>query len=104
MMLALRGALAFALLFAWAAARPDAALLVPLSVAWALLGAIHLAWHGAHLDGLGTADAIVRLAGLAVVLAPPLLAVAALRRRRPERRRPAARPARPPGSSGSPRG
>jgi hypothetical protein len=71
--------LAFALLFAWAAVRPDRALVVPLCVAWALFSALHLGWHAAHLDGLGTADAIGEIVSLALVLAAPLALVALVR-------------------------
>ncbi len=37
--------LAFALLFAWAAARPARELVIPLAVAWSLFSTIHFAWH-----------------------------------------------------------
>ena len=71
--------LGFALLFAWAAARPSRALVVPLCWAWALVAALHLRYHVAHLDGFPTADAIAQTAALAVVLLLPGLALAALR-------------------------
>jgi hypothetical protein len=64
--------LGFALLFAWAAWRPARALIVPLSLAWALTAAIHLVFHVTHLDGFGTTDAIAQTASLALVLAVPL--------------------------------
>jgi hypothetical protein len=73
--------LAFAVLFAWAAVRPQRALVVPLSVAWAVFGVIHLAFHVRHLDGFGAGDAIAQTVGLAAVLAPCLLAALAYRAR-----------------------
>jgi hypothetical protein len=72
--------LAFAVLFAWAAARPRRELVVPLCAAWALAAALHLRFHVAHLGVLGTADAIAQTAGLVLVLLLPLAAIAALRR------------------------
>ena len=60
--------LAFALLFAWAAARPSRELIVPVSTAFALFSAIHLAWHSAHLDGFATFDAVAQTASLAAML------------------------------------
>jgi hypothetical protein len=71
--------LAFAVLFAWAAARPQRALVAPLAVAWAVFGVIHLAYHARHLEGFGAGDAIAQVAGLAAVLAPCLLAALAFR-------------------------
>ena len=71
--------LAFALLFAWAALRPERALVIPLCVAWALFSAMHLGWHVAHLDGFGAADAAAEIAALALVLAGPVAVVALLR-------------------------
>ena len=73
--------LAFTVLFAWAAARPSRALVVPLCVAWALAAAIHLLFHATHLGGLSTANAVAELAGLALVLLLPFAAIAALPRR-----------------------
>jgi hypothetical protein len=71
--------LAFALLFTWAAVRPERALVVPLCVAWAVFSAAHLGWHAAHLDGFGAADAAAEIASLALVLAGPVAVVALLR-------------------------
>ena len=67
--------LGFGLLFAWAAWRPQRALLVPLSFAWALTAAIHLLYHVTHLDGFGVADAIAQTVTLVLVLAVPLAAL-----------------------------
>jgi hypothetical protein len=72
--------LAFAVLFAWAALRPTRALVVPLCCAWALAAALHLLFHVTHLGGLGTADAIAELGGLAALLALPVAVLVVLRR------------------------
>ena len=72
--------LAFALLFAWAAARPSRALVVPVSVAWGLFSVPHLVWHSAHLGTFDTGNAIAQTASLVVVLGGALLAIALARR------------------------
>ena len=72
--------LAFALLFAWAAARPSRALVVPLGVAWALFSVAHLAWHAAHLGSFDAGNAVAQTTSLVVVLGGALLAVALARR------------------------
>ena len=77
--------LAFALLFAWAAARPARELVVPLGIAFGLFSAIHLAWHSAHLDGFTTTDAVAQTASLAAVLIASLGAAALAMRRPPAR-------------------
>lgn len=71
--------LAFAVLFAWAAARPSRELVIPLCAAWAIAAALHLLFHVTHLEGFGTADAIAQTASLALVLLLPFAALAALR-------------------------
>jgi hypothetical protein len=76
--------LAFALLFAWAAARPSKELVVPVSTAFALFSALHLGWHVAHLDGFSTTDATAQTISLAAVLVASLGA-ALLASRRPAR-------------------
>lgn len=63
--------LAFAALFAWAAVRPDRALVVPLCAAWAAFSVLHLAWHAAHLQAFDALNAGAQLVSLAVVLAAP---------------------------------
>jgi hypothetical protein len=77
--------LAFALMFAWAAARPAPALVVPLCVAWSLFSALHLFWHATNLDGFPTSDAIAQTAGLAAYLALPVAAIVLSSRSRPAR-------------------
>jgi hypothetical protein len=77
--------LAFALMFAWAAARPAAALVVPLCVAWTLFSALHLVWHLTNLDEFPTSDAVLQTIGLATYVAAPLAAIALSSRSRPAR-------------------
>jgi hypothetical protein len=75
--------LAFGLLFAYAAARPTRALVVPVCLAWAASQLLHLAFHLAHLERFGTADAIAQTVTLAVVaLVLPAAPVVLLLRRR----------------------
>lgn len=71
--------LAFAVLFGWAAARPQRALVIPLAAAWAVFGLIHFTWHAAHLGGLATTDAVAQTVSLALTLLPCALAALALR-------------------------
>jgi hypothetical protein len=67
--------LAFALLFAWASARPSKELVVPVGTAFALFSALHLGWHVAHLDRISTTDAVAQTISLAAVLVASLGAV-----------------------------
>ncbi len=83
--------LAFALLFGWAARKPEGALVLPVCVAWALFSALHLAFHLSHLTGFGTSDGIAEMASLAVVLLMPA-AAAWLVRPRPSPRAPRGSP------------
>ena len=68
--------LAFALLFAWAAIRLRRTLVVPLGLAWSAAAVIHFVYHVLHLDGWDAGDAIAQTAGLALVVALPLVAIA----------------------------
>ncbi len=72
--------LGFAVLFAWAARTLDRTLVRAACAAWLLAAAIHLAFHATHLDNFGTADAIAELSGLALLLAPPAVAIWGVRR------------------------
>lgn len=65
--------LAFALLFAWAAWRPERALVVPLVLAWTLFSLLHFIWHARHLGPLDGADAAAQTVTLALVLLLPLV-------------------------------
>jgi hypothetical protein len=67
--------LGFAVLFAWAAWTVQPTLVRAASFAWLLVAAIHLIFHATHLDGFGTADAVEELTSLAILLAPPLVAL-----------------------------
>ncbi|HEU5252857.1 MAG TPA: hypothetical protein VFU16_05990 [Solirubrobacterales bacterium] len=67
--------LGFAVLFGWAAWTLDRTLIRAVSVAWLLTAGLHLIFHAAHLDGFGAADAAAELASLALLLAPPPLAL-----------------------------
>jgi hypothetical protein len=78
--------LAFALLFAWAAARPSRELVVPVATAFARFSAIHLAWHAAHLEGFSTTDAVAQTISLAAVLVGSIGAALLATRRRPPAR------------------
>jgi hypothetical protein len=67
--------LGFAVLFAWAAWTLDRILVRAVCVAWLLTATIHLIFHAGHLDGFDTADAIAEIASLALLLAPPPIAI-----------------------------
>jgi uncharacterized protein DUF4345 len=67
--------LGFAVLFGWAARRPEPNLTRAASVGFIVVMVIHLAFHAAHLDGFGTADAIGEIASLASLLLPPAVAI-----------------------------
>jgi hypothetical protein len=67
--------LGFAVLFAWATWTLDRTLVRAVCVAWLLTATIHLFFHAGHLDGFGTADAIAEIASLALLLAPPPIAI-----------------------------
>jgi len=47
----------------------------PVAVAWLVQGALHVAYHGGHLDGYDTVDAIGLIGSLVIV---PVLALVAL--------------------------
>ncbi|MEN0012158.1 MAG: hypothetical protein AAGC46_02260, partial [Solirubrobacteraceae bacterium] len=68
---------------AWAAVRPDRALVLPLCGAWSLFSVLHLGWHATH-QGLATAgQAAQQLLALAVVLAVPTFVAVLARRASP---------------------
>jgi hypothetical protein len=72
--------LGFAVLFAWAARTLDRALVRAVCVAWLLSAGIHLLFHAGHLANFSTANAIAELLTLALLLAPPPIAVWAIGR------------------------
>jgi hypothetical protein len=67
--------LGFAVLFGWATWTVQPTLARAASSAWLLTAAIHLAFHATHLEDFGAADAVGELASLAVLLAPPAVAI-----------------------------
>src|SRR6476661_5565914 len=75
--------LGFAALLAWAAWTLDRTLVQAVCVAWLLTATLHLVFHSGHLSGFGTADAIAELLTLALLLAPPPIAIWAIGPRQP---------------------
>jgi Domain of unknown function (DUF4345) len=67
--------LGFAVLFAWAAVDRGRALVLATCTAWIVVQALHLAYHGTHLEHFNVATAVAQTALLA---AAPAVAVAAL--------------------------
>jgi len=67
--------LGFAVLFAWAAWTLERTLVCAVCVAWLLTATIHLLFHAGHLEGFSTADAIAEIGSLALLLAPPWVAI-----------------------------
>lgn len=74
--------LGFAVLFAWAARTLDRTLVRAVCSAWLLTATLHLVFHAGHLEGFSTADAIAEIASLALLLAPPVVAIWAVGARR----------------------
>ena len=66
--------LGFAVIFAWAAWRPERTLVLAASSGFTLTAVIHLVFHATHLEGFGAADAIGEVAGLASLLLPAAVA------------------------------
>jgi uncharacterized protein DUF4345 len=67
--------LGFAVIFAWAAWSLERTLVRAVCVAWLLTATIHLVFHVGHLGGFSTTDAIGQIVSLALLLAPPPLAI-----------------------------
>lgn len=67
--------LGFAVLFGWAAWNLDRTLIRAVSIAWLLTATLHLLFHASHLEGFSTGDAVAEIASLALLLAPPPLAI-----------------------------
>lgn len=67
--------LGFAVLFGWAARRPEPRLVRAACVAWLLTETLHLGFHATHLSGFGTADAIAEIVSLTLLLLPPAVAI-----------------------------
>ena len=71
--------LGFAVVAGWAAWRPERTLVLAAATGFLLAAVLHLAFHAAHLDNFGAADAIGEIAGLALLLIPPAVAIWAVR-------------------------
>src|SRR6478672_1480534 len=67
--------LGFAVLFAWAAWTLERTLVRAVCIAWLLTATLHLFFHAGHLEGFDPADAIAEIASLALLLAPPPIAI-----------------------------
>jgi hypothetical protein len=67
--------LGFAVIFAWAAWKPERTLVLAASSGFILTAVLHLVFHAAHLDGFSTADAVNELVGLGLLLVPPAIAI-----------------------------
>jgi hypothetical protein len=67
--------LGFAVLFAWAAWTLERTLVRAVCAAWLLTAGLHLLFHASHLEGFSAADAVAEIVGLALLLAPPLVAL-----------------------------
>ena len=66
---------AFTILFVWSAVTLARALIVPVSVAWAVAAAMHAVFHVLHLGNFDTGDAIAQTIVLFAVVALPLLVI-----------------------------
>jgi hypothetical protein len=67
--------LGFAVIFAWAAWKPEPTLVRAACAGWLLTQALHLGFHATHLDDFDAADAIGELISLAVLLIPAAIAI-----------------------------
>lgn len=67
--------LGFAVVFGWAAWRPERNLALAASTGFLLTAVLHLIFHASHLSGFGTADAVAEISGLALMLVPPLVVI-----------------------------
>ncbi|HET8815501.1 MAG TPA: hypothetical protein VFM51_11170 [Solirubrobacterales bacterium] len=67
--------LGFAVLFAWATVTLERTLVRAVCLAWLLVALLHFAFHAAHLDGFGTADAVAELVSLALLVGTPVVAL-----------------------------
>jgi hypothetical protein len=75
--------LGFAVVLAWAAWRPERTLVLAASTGFILVAVLHLVFHATHLGDFGTADAVGELAGLALLLVPPAVAIWAVTEPKP---------------------
>ena len=68
----------FAVVFGWAAWKPDRAMARGAAAAFLLVASLHLAFHATHLEGFETPDAIAELGALATLLIPPAVVLWAI--------------------------
>jgi len=68
----------FAVMLAWAAWTLERTLVRAVCVAWLTAATLHLIFHASHLDGFSTADGIAEIVSLALLLAPPPIAIWAI--------------------------
>lgn len=67
--------LGFTVLFAWAAWTLQPTLVRAVCSAWLLTATLHLLFHATHLENFDAGDAIAQIASLALLLAPPPVAI-----------------------------
>jgi hypothetical protein len=67
--------LGFAVVLGWAAWRPERNLVLAACGGFILAAALHLVFHASHLRGFSTADGVGEIAGLALLLVPPAVAI-----------------------------
>jgi hypothetical protein len=67
--------LGFAVVLGWAAWKLERSLVLAVSTGFILAASLHLAFHVSHLDGFSTSDGVNEIAGLALLLLPPALAI-----------------------------
>lgn len=67
--------LGFTVLFAWAAWTLQPTLVRAVCSAWLLTATLHLFFHATHLENFNAGDAIAQIASLALLLAPPPVAI-----------------------------
>lgn len=74
--------LGFAVLFGWAAWTLQPTLVRAVCAGFLLTSVLHLTFHATHLEGFDTGDAIGQVGSLALLLAPPVVAIWAVGERR----------------------
>ena len=77
--------LAFAVLFAWAAVRLSADLVLPVCVVWIGFSTLHLIWHLQNLGPLESSDAIGETLSLSLVVALAVIPIWAVQGNRSQK-------------------
>jgi hypothetical protein len=67
--------LGFAVVLGWAAWKPERTLVLAACSGFILAAVLHLVFHASHLEGFSTADGVGEIAGLALLLVPPAVAI-----------------------------